>query len=202
MLRPSCSYGDHKPVSTHPSAAGAARSYDGTGSFGAQAGLRRGEGPSSPRREVEERRACSACCGASAPRRAVECYASRWHFCMKLRFAAPASARPSLPTALATQASRLHFFRKLVLAAPARGLPSLLTALLSQVSCAEATAKFRDSTRAASRIRFMSLSFLGSPQTRYRASAAHERRAATGAVCAPLHPIRSAQPLSCLLHSL
>src|SRR5262245_60626605 len=137
-----------------------------------------------------------------ALRRAVECYASRWHFCMKLRFAAPASARPSLPTALATQASRLHFFRKLVLAAPARGLPSLLTALLSQVSCAEATAKFRDSTTAASRIRFMSLSFLGTPQTRYRAPAAHERRAATGTVCASLHPIRSAQPLSCLLHSL
>src|SRR5262245_7824969 len=107
---------------------------------------------------------------------------------MKLRFAAPASVRPSLPTALATQASRLHFFRKLVLAAPAKGLPSLLTALLSQVSCAEATAKFRDSTRAASRIRFMSLSFVGSPQTRYCAPAAHERRAATGIVCAPLQP--------------
>jgi hypothetical protein len=53
------------------------------------------------------------------------CYASLWHFCRKLRLAAPASVLPSLPTALARQASRLHFFRKLDLAAPASGLPSL-----------------------------------------------------------------------------
>src|SRR5262249_5032834 len=49
------------------------------------------------------------------------CYASRWHFCMKLFFAAPTSSLPSLPTALAWQVSRLHFFKKLTLAAPASG---------------------------------------------------------------------------------
>jgi hypothetical protein len=80
-------------------------------------------------------------------------YASRWHFCMKLFFAAPTSGRPSLPTAFAWHVSRLHFFKKLALAAPASGLPSLLTALLSQVSCANAKVKFSESTNAASKIR-------------------------------------------------
>ena len=79
-------------------------------------------------------------------------YASRWHFCMKLFFAAPTSGRPSLPTAFAWQVSRLHFFKKLALAAPASGLPSLLTALLPQVSCANAKVKFSDSTKAASKM--------------------------------------------------
>jgi hypothetical protein len=36
-------------------------------------------------------------------------YASFSHFCMKLFFAAPTKALPSLSTALAAQASRLHF---------------------------------------------------------------------------------------------
>jgi len=83
------------------------------------------------------------------------CYASLWHFCMKLLFAAPASGLPSLPTALVWQLSRLHFFKKLAFAAPASGLPSLLTALLSQVPCADAEAKFNDSSNAARRTRFM-----------------------------------------------
>jgi hypothetical protein len=50
----------------------------------------------------------------------------------------------------------LHFFKKLAFAAPASGLPSLLTALLSQVPCADAEAKFNDSSNAARRTRFMS----------------------------------------------
>jgi hypothetical protein len=49
----------------------------------------------------------------------------------------------------------LHFFKKLAFAAPASGLPSLLTALLSQVPCADAEAKFNDSSNAARRTRFM-----------------------------------------------
>jgi len=51
--------------------------------------------------------------------------------------------------------SRLHFLKKLAFAAPASGLPSLLTALLSQVPCADAKAKFNDSSNAARRTRFM-----------------------------------------------
>jgi hypothetical protein len=49
----------------------------------------------------------------------------------------------------------LHFFKKLALAAPTSGLPSLLTALLSQDSCVNAGPKFRDSTKTASKIRFI-----------------------------------------------
>src|SRR5262249_6047128 len=49
----------------------------------------------------------------------------------------------------------LAFFKKLALAAPTSGLPSLLTALLSQDSCANAGPKFRDSTKTASKIRFI-----------------------------------------------
>jgi len=70
-------------------------------------------------------------------------------------FLRSADKRPSLPTAFAWQVSRLHFFKKLALAAPASGLPSLLTALLPQVSCANAKVKFSDSTKAASKMRFM-----------------------------------------------
>src|SRR5215472_16683487 len=70
-------------------------------------------------------------------------------------FLRSADKRPSLPTAFAWQVSRLHFFKKLALAAPASGLPSLLTALLPQVSCANAKVKFSDSTKAASKMRFI-----------------------------------------------
>jgi hypothetical protein len=65
------------------------------------------------------------------------------------------------------------------LEAPASDLPSLLTALLSQLSCADATAKFRDSAKATNRIRLICLSFfrkeparrLGLETVRYLAAA-------------------------------
>jgi hypothetical protein len=64
--------------------------------------------------------------------------ASLWHFFIKLVFAAPASAFPSLPIALGSHASRVHFVMKLFSAAPANGLPFLPMAWVWQALSAVA----------------------------------------------------------------
>jgi hypothetical protein len=81
-------------------------------------------------------------------------YASFSHFAMKLFFAAPESALPSLLTALPSHASFLHLFTKLVFAAPASALPSLVTAFVSQVACAIAEPTAKVMIKAARMIRF------------------------------------------------
>jgi hypothetical protein len=69
---------------------------------------------------------------------------------MKLVFAAPLSGLPSDPIAFGAHASRLHFARKAVRAAPASSRPSFPTALLAQVpgacAAAEPTAKTKSKT--------------------------------------------------------
>ena len=66
--------------------------------------------------------------------------------------------------ALVAQESDMHFFMKDVLAAPASALPSLPTALVSQVSCATAEPTAKVATNAASKmplITFLSLKTAG-----------------------------------------
>ncbi len=197
MLRPSCWYGNHKPVSAHASAAGVARSYDDTG------GLRRTKRWAATQRGPIHL-AASQGSRSSLPAALV---AARM-LCLPLALLHEASLRgagqrPAVAAhGFGHAGVALAFLQEARFGRTRQGFASLLTALLSQVSCAEATAKFRDSTRAASRIRFMSLSFLGSPR-RDIARRSHASAALRLASSAPhFNQIKSAQPLSCLLHSL
>src|SRR5665213_3382916 len=116
--------------------------------------------PTSPRRGEVHRTRASRIYGSLEPSCAwgpklKQAQAPFSHFAMKLFLAAPASALPSLPTALVSQESAMHFFMKAVFAAPANALPSLPTALLSQVSCANAVPAANIVTNRAKKMPFM-----------------------------------------------